>query len=118
MHKGKIISSFLKTLLLVLVLLYDTGCTLIPSDSPETLGASPLITQEIAPKEIRPVRIAVPFKGLTPSQKFTYLSYYLPDVLRGELGILGIPVVAREKELSYLLKEQVKKQEWQVVAFR
>ena len=94
-------------ILIFLTLLYNISCVSRPTTSSKPREISPSITQEIVPKEIRPVRIAVPFKGLTPSQKFTYLSYYLPDALRGELGILGIPVVAREKELSHLLKEQV-----------
>lgn len=90
-----------------MTLLCNISCVSRSAISTKPLEVYPSITPKITPREVQPVCVAVPFEALSPTQRFAYLSYYLPDTLKGELGALGIPIVARGKELSCLLKEQV-----------
>ncbi len=57
-------------------------------------------------KQIWYVRVISPFDNLQLKSEF-YLGYYLAQKLREELCNFGFKVVAREKELKYILKEQL-----------
>ena len=106
---------FFKTLITILICVFCICCV-------STSTKPPPKEISVVPLNIAPVRVAIPFKTISPSYQFSYLSYYLPDILKGQLGALGIPVVAREQELSHILKEQVftiemGKEETEIVSF-